>query len=150
MYNLYIYWRQSAVCAAAPTTTPRGGSTLTTRLPVAPACRRRYSDNEIRHPAPLAALLYLPDGVNAVRINGMVSMTKSDRLSVSSLCMVRVQYIFSDQFWTICTEFGKSATNFDIPAAESCSNGRRTAEPPKLTALFPKCMHCRLHWPEKV
>ena len=56
---------------------------------------------------------------------------------------------FSDQFWTICTEFGKSATNFDIAAAESCPTGRRTAEPPKLPALFPKCMHCRLNWPEK-
>ena len=27
--------------------------------------------------------------------------------------------------------------------------GRRTPEPPKLPALFPKCMHCRLNWPEK-
>ena len=45
--------------------------------------------------------------------------------------------------------FGKSATNFDIAAAESCPTGRRTAKPPKLPALFPKCMHCRLNWPEK-
>ena len=56
---------------------------------------------------------------------------------------------FSDQFWTICMWFGKSATNFDIAAAESCPTGRRTAEPPKLPALFPKCMHCRRNWPEK-
>ena len=56
---------------------------------------------------------------------------------------------FSDQFWTICMQFGKSATNFDIAAAESCPTGRRTAEPPKLPALFPNCMHCRLNWPEK-
>ena len=56
---------------------------------------------------------------------------------------------FSGQFWTICMEFGKSATNFDIPAAESCPNGRRTTVPPKLPALFPKCMNCHLNWPEK-
>ena len=52
---------------------------------------------------------------------------------------------FSDQLWTICMEFGKSATNFDSPAAESCPNGRRnegTAELPctfsKMHALPPK------------
>ena len=26
-------------------------------------------------------------------------------------------YTFFDQLWTICMEFGKSATNFDIPPA---------------------------------
>ena len=46
-------------------------------------------------------------------------------------------------------EFGKSATNFDVVAAESCLTGCRTAEPPKLPVLYPKCMHCRLNWPEK-
>ena len=46
-------------------------------------------------------------------------------------------------------EFGKSATNFDSPHAESCPNGRRNAEPPKLPALFPNSMHCCLNWPEK-
>ena len=46
--------------------------------------------------------------------------------------------------------FGKSETNFDILAAESCQNGRRNAEPPKLPALFPNCMHCRLNWPGNV
>ena len=56
---------------------------------------------------------------------------------------------FSDQLWTICMEFSKSATNFDSPHAESCPNGRRNAEPPKLPALFPNCMHCRLNWPGK-
>ena len=56
---------------------------------------------------------------------------------------------FSDQLWTICMELGKSATNFDRPHAESCTTGRRNAEPPKLPALFPNCMHCRLNWPEK-
>ena len=56
---------------------------------------------------------------------------------------------FSDQFWTICMHFGKSAANFDIAAAESYPTGRRTDETPKLPALFPKCMHCRLNWPEK-
>ena len=45
--------------------------------------------------------------------------------------------------------FGKSAANFDIAAAESYPTGRRTDETPKLPALFPKCMHCRLNWPEK-
>ena len=45
--------------------------------------------------------------------------------------------------------FGKSAANFDIAAAESYQTGRRTDETPKLPALFPKCMHCRLNWPEK-
>ena len=45
-------------------------------------------------------------------------------------------------------KFGKNATNFDSPHAESCPNGRRNAEPPKLLALFPNCMHCRLNWPE--
>ena len=59
-------------------------------------------------------------------------------------------YTFFDQLWTICMGFGKSATNFEIPAAESCPNGRRTAEPPKLPALLPRYMHCRLNWPEKV
>ena len=58
-------------------------------------------------------------------------------------------YTFSDQLWTICMEFSKSATNFDSPHAESCPNGRRNTEPPKLLALFPNCMHCRLTWPEK-
>ena len=43
---------------------------------------------------------------------------------------------FYDQFWTFCMEFGKSATNFDIPAAESFPNGRRNAEPTKLPAVF--------------
>ena len=33
-------------------------------------------------------------------------------------------------------EFGKSATNFDSPPAESCPNGRQNAELPKLSALF--------------
>ena len=56
---------------------------------------------------------------------------------------------FSDQLWTICMEFGKSATNFDRPHAESCPNGRRNVEPPKLPALFPNCMHCGLNWPRK-
>ena len=56
---------------------------------------------------------------------------------------------FSDQFWTICMHFGKSAANFDIAAAESYPTGRRTDGTPKLPALFPKCMHCRLNWPEK-
>ena len=56
---------------------------------------------------------------------------------------------FSDQLWTICLKFGKSATNFDSPLAESCPNGRRNDEPPKLPALFPSCMHCRLNCPEK-
>ena len=56
---------------------------------------------------------------------------------------------FSDQFWTICMHFGKSAANFDIAAAESYPTGRRTDKTPKLPALFPKCMHCRLNWPEK-
>ena len=46
-------------------------------------------------------------------------------------------------------EFGKSATNFDRPHAESCPNGRRNAEPPKLPALFLSRMHCRLNWAEK-
>ena len=45
--------------------------------------------------------------------------------------------------------FGKSAANFGIAAAESYPTGRRTDEMPKLPALFPKCMHCRLNWPEK-
>ena len=47
-------------------------------------------------------------------------------------------------------EFGKNATNFDTPPAESCPNGRRNAEPPKLPALFLNYMHWRLNWPEKV
>ena len=34
----------------------------------------------------------------------------------------------------------KSANNFDSPEAESCSNGRRNAELPKLPALFPNCI----------
>ena len=46
-------------------------------------------------------------------------------------------------------EFGKSATNFDSPHAESCPNGPQKAEPPKLPALFSNCMYCRLNWPEK-
>ena len=46
-------------------------------------------------------------------------------------------------------QFGKRATNFDIATAESCPTGRRTAETPKLPALFPKCMHCRPNWPVK-
>ena len=54
---------------------------------------------------------------------------------------------FSDQLWIICMKFGKSATNFDIPAAESCPNGRRPAEMPKLHPLLPKCMHCSLNRP---
>ena len=58
-------------------------------------------------------------------------------------------HLFSDQIWKICMEFGKSATNFDIPTAESCPTGRRTVEPPKLPALSPKCMHCCLNWSEK-
>ena len=57
---------------------------------------------------------------------------------------------FYDQFWTICMYFGKSATNFGIAAAESRRTGHRSADSPKLPALFPKCMHCRLNWPEKV
>ena len=56
---------------------------------------------------------------------------------------------FSDQLWTICMEFGQSATKFDSPHAESCPNDRRNAEASKLPALFPNCMHCRLDWPEK-
>ena len=47
-------------------------------------------------------------------------------------------------------ESGKSATNFDSPAAKSCPNGCRNAETSKLPALFAKCMHCRLNWPENV
>ena len=46
-------------------------------------------------------------------------------------------------------EFGKSTTKFDRPHAESCPNVRRNADPPKLPALFPTCMHYRLNWPEK-
>ena len=46
-------------------------------------------------------------------------------------------------------EFGKSATNFDSSHAEACPNGSRNAESPKLPALFPNCMHCRLTSPEK-
>ena len=38
-------------------------------------------------------------------------------------------------------QFDKSATNFDIAAAESCPAGRRTAEPPKLPALTISEMH---------
>ena len=56
---------------------------------------------------------------------------------------------FPDQIWTICMEFGKSATKFDRPHAESCPNVRRNADPPKLPTLFPNCMHYRLNWPEK-
>ena len=33
-------------------------------------------------------------------------------------------------------EFGKSATNFDSPSAESCLDDHRNAEPPNLPALF--------------
>ena len=43
-----------------------------------------------------------------------------------------------------------SATNFGNPPAQSCPNGRQNAQPPKLPALFPNCMHCRLNWPERV
>ena len=46
-------------------------------------------------------------------------------------------------------QFCTSATDFDIAAAESCPTGHRSADPPKLPALFPKCMHYRLNWPEK-
>ena len=70
-------------------------------------------------------------------------------MSSGSRVSSQISNTFSDQFWTICMYFGKSATNFDIATAESCPAGRRTAEPPKLPALFPKCMHCRLNWPEK-
>ena len=38
-------------------------------------------------------------------------------------------------------EFGINATNFDSSHDESFPNGRRNAEPPKLPALFPNCMH---------
>ena len=54
----------------------------------------------------------------------------------------RQRYTFSDQLWTICMEFGESATNCAIPVAESCPNGRRNAENAcavsELHALSPK------------
>ena len=60
---------------------------------------------------------------------------------------VNVPYTpFSNQICTICMEFGKNATNFDSPHAEIRIIPER---PPKLPALFPNCMHCRLNWPEK-
>ena len=45
-------------------------------------------------------------------------------------------YTFSDQFWTICMQFGKSATNFDIAAAESCPTGRRTCRTAEIACTF--------------
>ena len=54
------------------------------------------------------------------------------------------------------TNFGQSACNSvkvqpisTLRSAESYPTGCRTAERPKLPALFPKCMHSRLNWPEK-
>ena len=53
-------------------------------------------------------------------------------------------------------EFGKSATNFDRPHAESCPNGRRNAEPPtslaiisELHALPPKLAGKRCTYPSQ-
>ena len=54
------------------------------------------------------------------------------------------------------TNFGQSACNSvkvqpisTLRLPNHARPARRTAEPPKLPALFPKCMHCRLNWPEK-
>ena len=67
--------------------------------------------------------------------------------SASDRWQVATNYTpFSDQLWTICMKFGKSATNFDSPPAESCPNGRRNSE---IICTFPNCVHCRLNWPEK-
>ena len=54
------------------------------------------------------------------------------------------------------TNFGQSACNSvkvqPISTLRLPNHARpaaEPAEPPKLPALFPKCMHCRLNWPEK-
>ena len=67
-----------------------------------------------------------------------------------STYLVQTYTPFSNQLQTTCMEFGKNATDFNSSTAESCPNGRRNAEPPKLTALFSNCMHCRLNWPKNV
>ena len=61
----------------------------------------------------------------------------------------KLLHLFFNQVWTICMEFGKSATYFDSQHAESCPYGRRNTEPSKLPALFLNFMHCHLDWPEK-
>ena len=90
-----------------------------------------------------------PDTATSLHLSNRRTMLFNASHSSVVQSNVVLYYTFSDQLWTICMEFGKSATNFDSPHAESCPNGRRNAEPPKLPALFPNCMHCRLNWPEK-
>ena len=45
-------------------------------------------------------------------------------------------------------EFGKSATNFDSPPAESCQNGAKLPNRRNASNIS-EFMHCRLNWPEK-
>ena len=75
---------------------------------------------------------------------GTIRSMANARSKVRKTCLRATP--FSDQFWTICMKFGKSATNFDIAAAESCPTGRRNAEPPKLPALFP-CLYNYMELP---
>ena len=37
-------------------------------------------------------------------------------LEVCEVCNYAKIHLFTNHLWTICMEFGKSATNFDIPA----------------------------------
>ena len=89
--------------------------------------------------------------------NGVVTtVTQAVVTTVTAVLLVTTVHLFQ-------TNYGQSAWNsvkvqpistvctpiFDSLHTESCPSGRRNTEPPKLTALFPNCMHRRLNWPEK-
>ena len=55
---------------------------------------------------------------------------------------------FSDQFMDNLRVFRNEKVQ-SISTFRPPNHARTAAKPPKLSALFPKCMHCRLNWPEK-